>query len=270
MTEATVVAITGGGRGIGRAIAERLAADGMSVAIGDIDAEAAAAAAASIPGALGLPLDVADPTSFDLFLDQVETALGAVDVLVNNAGIMPIGPLLDQPESLRRRAVDINLHGPLNGICAVLPRMRARGRGHIVNIASTAGVAPVPGGVVYCATKHAVVGMSEAVRQEFAADGIAVSAILPTFTNTELISGTKGLRGLPTVEPAAVADAVAKAIARKRTIATVPRYLLGMFKLNALLPKAVTDRMAKVAGVDRAFLDIDHAARDAYDKRIKG
>ncbi|MEN4451257.1 SDR family oxidoreductase [Mycobacterium sp. SM3041] len=264
----TVVAITGGGRGIGRAIGERLAADGMRVALGDIDEAAALAAAESIPDAIGVRLDVVDPASFELFFDRIEAELGPVDVLVNNAGIMPIGPFLEQDEALRRRIVDINVHGPLNGMSAVLPRMRKYGNGYIVNIASTAGIAGVAGGVVYSATKHAVVGMSEAVRQEFAAEGIGVSTVAPTFTNTELIAGTKGLRGLPTVEPSEVADAVAAAIKHRRALATVPRYLQAMAKTTALLPKSLSDWLTGLLGADRTFLDIDHNKRAAYDKRI--
>lgn len=264
----TVIAVTGGGRGIGQAIANRLAADGMRVAIGDIDESAALAAADSITGAIGLRLDVADPKSFDKFLDAAEAAFGPIDILINNAGIMPIGPFLDHDAAMRRRTVDVNVHGPLNGMAAVLPRMRNRGEGIIVNIASTAGVAGVPGGVVYSATKHAVVGMTEAVRQEFAGAGITVCTILPTFTNTELIAGTNGLRGLRTMEPADVAEAVATAIKRRRPVTFVPRHLQALAKMNSLLPKPIADVLARAFGVDTAFLDIDHSQRAGYDKRI--
>ncbi len=264
----TVVAVTGGGRGIGQAIAKRLAADGMHVAIGDVDEGAALAAADGITGAIGLHLDVADPESFDKFLDAAESTFGPIDILINNAGIMPIGPFLEQDAALRRRTVDINVHGPLNGMAAVLPRMCARGTGTVVNIASTAGVAGVPGGAVYSATKHAVVGMADALRQEFAAAGITVCTVLPTFTNTELISGTNGLRGVRTMEPADVAEAVATAIKRKRPVTFVPRHLQTLSKVNSLLPKAIADVLAKAFGADTAFLDIDHSKRAEYDKRI--
>ena len=266
----TVVAITGGGRGIGRAIAERLAAAGMRVAIGDIDAVSATTTAAGINGAIGLPVDVSDPASFARFLDDVETALGPIGILVNNAGIMPIGPFLEHDAALAQRAVDINLHGPLNGMRAVLPGMRARGGGHIVNVASTAGVRGVPGAVVYSATKFAVVGMSEAVRQEFAADNVTVTTVLPSFTNTELIAGTSGLKGVATVEPSDVADAVAHAIARKKATVFVPGYLEPLAALQRILPNFVLDLVTKMIGADRVFLDVDRAGRTSYDKRIAG
>ncbi|CAM3592092.1 SDR family NAD(P)-dependent oxidoreductase [Smaragdicoccus niigatensis] len=266
----TVVAITGGGRGIGRAIAERLAADGMRVAIGDVDVASARTAATEIEGAVGHHVDVSDAASFERFIDEVEASLGPIDILVNNAGIMPIGPFLEHDVALAQRAVNINLHGPLNGMRAVLPRMKARGGGHIVNVASTAGVRGVPGGVVYSATKFAVVGMSEAVRQEFAADNVTVTTVLPSFTNTELIAGTKGLKGVPTVEPADVANAVANAIARKHATVFVPGYLEPLAALQRLVPGFVLEFLTKLTGADRVFLDVDHKGRTSYDKRIAG
>lgn len=265
----TVAAITGGARGIGRAIAEALAAEGMLVAIGDIDVELSKRTAAAIPGAVGLPLDVADPEAFDAFLDDAEAALGPIAILVNNAGIMPIGPFLDQDVALARRAVDVNLHGVLNGIRAALPRMVGRGGGHIVNIASVAGRTAVPGGALYSATKHAVVGLSDGIRQEFRAAGIRVSTVLPSFTNTELIAGTTGLRGVPNVEPADVASAVLKAIKRNRSTVYVPRMLRTMVWLHDSLPARVNDAVTKLLGGDRVFLEVDTAQRQSYSDRIR-
>src|SRR4051812_2745328 len=108
---AKVVAITGGGRGIGRATALALAREGARVAVGDLDRGAAEKVAAELGGdALGLPLDVADPRGFTAFLDEVEQRLGPLDVLVNNAGIMPVTPLVDEsPDSISRQ-LEINLH----------------------------------------------------------------------------------------------------------------------------------------------------------------
>ncbi|WP_040807939.1 SDR family oxidoreductase [Nocardia concava] len=266
----TVVAITGGGRSIGLAIARRLAHTGMRVAIGDIDTGAAESAAAAIPGAIGLPLDVSDAASFESFVREVERTLGPIDILVNNAGIMPIGEFLSHDAELARRAVNVNLHGPLNGMRAVLPGMRSRRRGHIVNVASTAGSRGIPGGVVYSATKFAVVGMTDAIRQEFAPHGIAVSTVLPSFTDTELIAGTTGLRGVPTVRPEDVADTVARVIARRRAVAFVPGFLRGLVGLQAILPVWAGDLAARCFGADRVFLTADHGRRAAYDERITG
>lgn len=266
----SVAAITGGARGIGLAIAKRLAAEGYRIAIGDIDAELAESAAAEIDGAIGLALDVASASAFEEFIAAVEERLGGVDVLVNNAGIMPIGPFEEQDEALAHRVFDINVHGVLNGARAVLPRMLARGSGHIVNIASTAGKAVTPGGVVYGGSKHAVVGISDGLRQEYAARGIKVSAIAPTFTQTELIAGTKGLRGLPNISPEEVADVVAYALKKNAAFEYAPRWLRFSMASRDLLPTSINDRVTRMFGGDTAFLDVDQGARDAYDKRIGG
>lgn len=143
-----VIAVTGAGRGIGRAVAARLAAAGAAVAIGDLDAELARETAGAIgahPGGrlLGLPLDVTDTHSFEDFLRTVETELGPIDVLVSNAGIMWVGPFEEEPEEAALRQFDVNVHGVLRGMKLVIPGMRKRGRGHMVNIASAASkVAP--------------------------------------------------------------------------------------------------------------------------------
>ena len=134
------VAITGAARGIGRATAEALTRQGVRVAIGDLDLAAAQDTSSALgPTTVALPLDVTERTSFAAFLDGAEEQLERVDALVNNAGIMPIGPFLDEDDATAQRILDINVHGVILGMKLVLPRMIARGRGHIVNIASQAG-----------------------------------------------------------------------------------------------------------------------------------
>ena len=182
-----VVAITGGARGIGRATADALIAQGARVAIGDIDTPLAEQTASDLgSGTLGLPLDVTSRESFDAFLTEVESRLGPLDVLVNNAGIMPIGPFVNETDSTAKRLVDINLHGVIHGSKLALERFIPRGRGHLVNIASVAGKGGFPGGATYCATKHAVVGLSEAIRAEMRKTDIDVSIVMPVVVNTEL------------------------------------------------------------------------------------
>ena len=153
-----VVAITGAARGIGLATAKACAARGMKVAIGDLDEAEAKRAAEGVPGAVGLPLDVTDRESFEAFLDAADEQLGNVDVLVNNAGIMQLGPFVDEDDVTAKRQVDINVHGVMYGMKIVLPRFQARNAGHLVNIASSAGKGGFPGGATYCGTKHFVVG----------------------------------------------------------------------------------------------------------------
>src|ERR1700751_1631943 len=159
-------AVTGAARGIGRATAQGLIAHGMRVAIGDVDAAAAAATAAELgPSAVGL--------------------------------------------APARRMIDINLHGVIFGMNLALARMIPRDRGHIVNISSQAGKFGAPGGATYSATKHAVVGLTEAIRGEMRRRGtnIDVSYVMPFVVNTELGSGLGEARGLTSLEPGDVAEA---------------------------------------------------------------
>src|SRR5947209_4063292 len=181
-----VVAITGGARGIGRATAAALITHGARVAIGDIDAALADQTAQELGGGtVGLPLDVTDRESFATFLSQVEDRVGPLDVLINNAGIMPIGPFLEETDATAQRMIDINLHGVIFGSKLALERFIPRRRGHLVQIASAAGKWGIAGGATYCATKHAVVGLSEAIAQEVQGTGVEVSVVMPTVVNTE-------------------------------------------------------------------------------------
>src|SRR3954449_8560926 len=192
----TVVAITGGGRGIGRATAVALAREGARVAVGDLDREAAESVAAELgDGALGLSLDVTDHAGFTAFLDDVERQLGPLDVLINNAGIMPVTPLLEEsPESISRQ-LEINLRAVIHGTQEAMRRMVPRRSGHIVQLSSIAGRAGLPHLATYCATKHGVIGLSEAVRAELRGTGVEVSVVMPGIVRTELTTGLAEARG---------------------------------------------------------------------------
>jgi NAD(P)-dependent dehydrogenase (short-subunit alcohol dehydrogenase family) len=198
-----VVAVTGGARGIGRATADALARKGARVAIGDVDAAAAATAADEI-GAHAYELDVTDTDSFEAFLDGVEADLGPLDVMINNAGILHLGPFVEEDEASQARQVDINLHGPMTGTKLALKRMLPRGRGHIVNVASSAGKFAPPGIATYTATKHGVVGFTEAMNRELHADGIKSCALCPGYVDTELSDFIKDR--LPAEEMIQVSD----------------------------------------------------------------
>src|ERR1700754_4862959 len=182
-----VAVVTGGGRGIGKALSLALAREGVRVAIGDVDRESAERTAAELGGgAVGLHLDVTDLPGFTAFLDEVERTLGPVDVLVNNAGIMPITPLeQESPESISRQ-LEINLRAVIHGTQEAIRRMRPRGAGHIVNVASMAGRSGFPNLATYSATKFAVVGLSESVHLELRGSGIDVSCVMPGVVDTEL------------------------------------------------------------------------------------
>jgi NAD(P)-dependent dehydrogenase (short-subunit alcohol dehydrogenase family) len=264
-----VVAITGGGRGIGRATAAALIAKGARIAIGDIDAQMAERTAAELgSGTIGLPLDVTDKASFTEFLDAVESRLGPLDVLVNNAGIMPVGPFVDEADPATNKLVDINVMGVIIGSKLALQRFRPRGRGHIVQLASIAGKGGFPGGATYCATKHAVVGLTEALRAELRGSGIEVHQVLPIGVNTELYSGVKQARGFKTPEPEDVADAIVELLQTGRFEQYVPRYLAAVVRMNALMPRRVTEAITRITNGDRILLTADPGARAAYDARM--
>ena len=153
-----VVAITGAARGIGKATARALARQGARVGIGDLDVELARKTAEELGGSVeAFSLNVCDRASFSHFLDEVERTLGPVDVLINNAGIMPLGSFDEEDDATTLRQIDINVVGVMTGCKLVIPKMKQRGRGHIVNIASMAGRAGYANAVTYCTTKFAVV-----------------------------------------------------------------------------------------------------------------
>jgi NAD(P)-dependent dehydrogenase (short-subunit alcohol dehydrogenase family) len=261
-----VAAVTGGARGIGRAIAAVLVARGMKVAIGDVD-HATAQTAAEELGCAAYPLDVTDPASFEAFLDRVEADLGPLDVMVNNAGILHLGPFVEEDEARQTRQVDINLHGPMRGTKLALRRMRPRGRGHIVNVASSAGKLTPPGIATYTATKHGVVGLTEAARLENADAGIEFSIVMPGVVKTEMIAGYEDARGVRNVEPEDVAAGVVDALEHPRVDVWVPRTLGPTYFVTSLLPRRLREAAMRALRVDRVTWQADRARRAAYEAR---
>lgn len=268
LTDRTV-AITGSARGIGLATAQRLRDAGANVVIGDVDADALAAAAATLGGdVLAHELDVTDRRSFGAWLDAAEQRFGQLDVLVNNAGMMPIGPLVDEPDALTRKQFDLNVHGVILGMKLALERMLPRGEGQVVNVASMAGLVPAAGLVTYTGTKYAVVGMTEAAHYEYAERGVQFTCVLPSFVRTGLTSGTNPGTGVPVLDPEDVADAIVGAVRRPRAMVHVPRSVMWAPMLRPFLPMGARTFLGKVFKLDRVFLDHDEDARRDYHDRI--
>ena len=262
-----VVAITGGARGIGKATATALVRKGCRVAIGDLDLALAEQTAASLGGGtIALALDVTDRASFEKFLDETERQLGPVDAVVNNAGIMPVTPFVDESEDSVRRQIDINLHGVITGTQLAIRRLQPRGGGYIVNIASQAGKAGIPGIATYSGTKHAVIGVSEAVRQELRGSGIEVLCVMPTVVNTELTSGV-GQRWVKPVEASDVADEIVDAMEVPRFDVFVPRANGVIYKLLTLMPRGAREGLGRLMKIDKLMFEVDHGARRAYEER---
>jgi NAD(P)-dependent dehydrogenase (short-subunit alcohol dehydrogenase family) len=263
-----VVAVTGAARGIGRATASALVARGARVGIGDIDGALAQQTAEQLgAGTVALPLDVTDRDSFAAFLNEVESRLGPLDVLINNAGIMPIGPFLQESDITAKRLVDINVHGVIFGSKLALERFIPRGRGHLVNIASIVGKSASPHLATYVATKHAVVGLTEALRLELADTGIGLTVVMPVGVNTELYSGVEPLRGMRTPEPEEVAEAIVEALQTGRYEVYVPKRMNAVVRMGALLPHRAMDAIGKALGGD-TITRADAVARAAYEQRI--
>jgi short-subunit dehydrogenase len=263
-----VVAITGGARGIGKATATALVRRGARVAIGDLDLALAEQTATELGGkAVALELDVTDRDSFANFLDAAEKELGPVDVLINNAGIMPVGRFEKETDETAKLMIDINLHGVIFGTKLALERMIPRRSGHIVNIASQAGKAGIPGGATYSATKHAVVGLSEAVRLENRENGIEVSCVMPAVVNTELGSGLTDTRGVKKLEPEEVAEAIVEGIETNRFDVWVPKSSAGIAVALNLVPRSGREAIAKAMKADKVLAEVDEAKRASYEER---
>jgi NAD(P)-dependent dehydrogenase (short-subunit alcohol dehydrogenase family) len=264
-----VAVVTGGGRGIGAETALALAAAGATVAVGDLDLDnAERVAAVAGRGAIALRLDVTDRPGFTAFLDRVTDRLGPIDVLINNAGIMPLARIEDEDDATTLRVLEINLHAVIHGTREAIRRMKPRGTGHIVNIASTAGKGGFPGGATYCATKHAVVGFSEAARGELRGTGIEVSCVLPAIVRTELTAGVGKTRGVRPVEAADVARAVLATLRRPRPEVFVPYSTGALAKLAQALPRPAREGLVRLLRADTVLLDgINAPERASYERR---
>jgi NADP-dependent 3-hydroxy acid dehydrogenase YdfG len=262
-----VVAITGGARGIGRATAAALTRKGAKVAIGDLDLAATEQAARELgAGVVGLQLDVTDRASFTRFLEQVEQQVGPLDVLINNAGIMHVGSFVEESDEVAARQIDINLHGVITGSKLALERFLPRRTGHLVNVASTAGKAGVPGGATYSATKHAVVGLTEAIRGEVRGSGVETSIVMPVPVNTQLAAGLQRGRGIGLVEPEDVANEIVDALERPRQDVFVPRSIGRITKVGAMMPRPVYEAVGRLMQTDRVLGGADGSARAAYER----
>lgn len=220
--EGKVVAITGASSGIGEATARLLAARGARVVLGARRVDRLQILSAAISSAGGIArlrsLDVADRSDMKAFVDHAIAEFGRIDVLINNAGLMPLSPLAALKTDEWDRMIDVNIRGVLNGIAAALPIMKARGEGHFVNVASIGAHAVVPTAAVYCATKYAVWAISDGLRQEHTdiritvvSPGVVTSELAGTITDTETARFIADYRRIA-IGPDAVARAIAYAI----------------------------------------------------------
>jgi NAD(P)-dependent dehydrogenase (short-subunit alcohol dehydrogenase family) len=267
-----VVVITGAARGIGAATARALAREHVRLAIGDLDGDLATTVAAQLGAeAIARKLDVTDHAGYAAFLDEVEDELGPIDVLINNAGIMPVADFEEESAASIARQLDINLHAVIFGTQQAVQRMKPRGRGHIVNIASAAGKGGFPGVATYCSTKFGVVGLTEALYHELHGTGIDVSCVMPGIVRTELTDGVKDHWLIKTSTPEQVADAIVAALRKPRLDVFVPRAIGALNRSMALVPRRGQAWFMRATGADHLLADAAHSpARENYERRAAG
>jgi Short-chain alcohol dehydrogenase of unknown specificity len=228
--EGKVVLVTGASSGIGQATARLLAARGAQVVLGarreDRLRELARAIAATGGTASARALDVTDRASMQAFADHALERFGRIDVIVNNAGIMPLSPMAALKVAEWEAMLDVNVKGVLYGIAAVLPAMHAQGSGHVINVSSIGGLYVMPTAAVYCATKFAVRAISDGLRQEN--DRIRVTCVYPGVVESELASTITDPDAAAAIaefrkvalKPEAIAEAIAHAIDQPEDVDT--------------------------------------------------
>ena len=220
-----VVLVTGGSRGIGRAVAERFAAQGATVAVQfRVAREAADATVAALPGAghLAVPADLADPGQARSLVERVMSGLGRIDVLVNNAGIYREHPILatgyEEWQEAWRRTIDTNLIGPANLLHAVVPHMVAAGRGRIVNVSSRGAFRGEPDHPAYGASKAGLNSLGQSMARALGRHGIYVTTVAPGFVETDMAApflegpGGDAIRAQSPLNRAATPEEVARVV----------------------------------------------------------
>ena len=187
-----IAIVTGGGQGIGQAIAEKLATEGATVIVTDVDEATAAQTAAALPAAVAIRADVTDGQGVQALADRVAAQFGRIDVLVNNAGWDKASPFVDSDPADWDRAIAVNLYGVLHTCRAVLPVMAGQGSGAVVNLGSDAGRVGSSGEAVYSAAKGGVIAFTKSLAREMARHRVRVNCVCPGPTDTALFASFAG------------------------------------------------------------------------------
>ena len=269
------VAVIGGANGIGREVVRQLVAGGSNVAVGDRGGVAARATAAEMAlgagagvrgagAAIGLDVDVTDTGSVTAFLDAAEAEFGPLDVVVNPAGVLWVGPFLEESETTVERQVQVNLLGAMRVVRLTSARMVERGGGHILTLASMGSILGLAGEASYAASKHGLLGYLKSVELE-RGTGVALSAVLPAVVDTELAWGT-ATAGVPMLSAADVADAVMLSLRNPKLERTVPSYAGAMVRFANVLPAGIRNALNDKMVPDNVK-DADRSARAAYEAK---
>jgi short-subunit dehydrogenase len=210
-------------------------------------------------------LDVANLGSIRRF---TQAWVGPIDVLINNAGIMSLALIAEESDQATARQIAINLTAVIHGTREAIVRMQPRGSGHIVNIASLAGKLGAAGGATYCASKHGVVGLSEAAHAELRGTGVEISCVLPTIVTTELAAGLKRTGLSSQLTPDDVAAAILDVLRHPRPEVFVPRRMGPLDRVIRVLPRRFGQWLLRRTGSDQLLASAVHAsARDDYERR---
>ncbi len=231
MADGKVLFITGAARGIGAATAKDAASRGYRLVLADIDGAGARQLAASLGAqALGLDLDVRDPAQWQRALDQAWQHFGAVDVLINNAGVVHTGYVLDVPFERHRHTVEVNYLGNIAGVLAALPRFIAQGRGHLITICSLTAYMPFPSLASYAGTKHALRGFHHTLAWEYREQPLDFTIVYPPAVETPMLEqeaqddSAAAAFGEPAIAPEVMARAIVDAVTKKPREVTLPAF----------------------------------------------
>lgn len=259
--------VTGGGSGIGAALVRALVADGAHVVVGDLDPDAAAQVAASAPGpgtAVARQVDVTSAAAVQEAVDAVVAEHGRLDLMFNNAGITFLGNTEDLTLDQWNAIIDVNVRGVVHGVHAAYPQMIRQRSGHIVNTASMGGLMAAGLMTSYVTTKHAVVGLSLALRTEAAAHGVGVTVVCPAAVDTPILDKgeigryrgrdfyLEGQGVKDPVDPDLLARRVLAAVATNRPILIEPRQARVAWRIGRLAPGFVNTMATRFVAKQRA------------------
>ncbi|MFW0792020.1 SDR family NAD(P)-dependent oxidoreductase [Gordonia sp. CPCC 205333] len=270
-TAGAVALVTGGARGIGLATARKLAAKGARVVIADLEEAVAISSADRIGGgAIGLGLDVGDAEKYARTVDLVESTVGPIDIVVNNAGIMPVGPLLSESVGVANATMRVNFWGHYHSFQTLAPKMIERGRGHFINITSAAGAIHSPGLATYVSSKHAATGFGRSAREELQGTGVTLSVVMPSAVRTQLVDGIpfKWWERIGIISPEMVARRAVGTLRRRPAVVGAPIGTVVGLRLYPLVPEALWLAGRRVVGADRTLEPYDLEKRAEYDGRI--
>jgi len=267
MSQGKSAIVTGGASGIGAALGKALVDAGAHVVLADLDGDGASRVAASLKGpgsARGVRLDVTDPDAVQILVEDVVEQHGALDLMFNNAGITFIGDTQDLTLAQWNAIIDVNIRGVVHGVAAAYPQMIKQGSGNIVNTASMGGL--MAGGLItsYVTTKHAVVGLSLALRSEAAAYGVGVTVVCPAAVDTPILDKgefgrikgrdyyLKGQGIKKPVDPDALARAVLAGVADDRAVIIEPVQARMVWRAYRLAPSLIHKASIKFVAQQRA------------------